>query len=73
MILLGGIIPIVGPIVGLVFNVMVILAVAKNFGKSSGFAVGMILLPFVFFPMLAFSDAQYIGEDAPESEDLLDN
>jgi hypothetical protein len=29
------------------------------FGKGPGFAVGMILLPFIFYPMLGFGDARY--------------
>ncbi len=33
--------------------------VARGFGKGGGFAVGLVLLPFVFYPILAFSDAQY--------------
>jgi Ca2+/Na+ antiporter len=32
---------------------------AANFGKGTGFAVGLLLLPFIFLPMLAFGDAQY--------------
>jgi Family of unknown function (DUF5684) len=32
---------------------------AANFGKGVGFAVGLLLLPFIFFPMLAFGSAQY--------------
>jgi hypothetical protein len=47
------------PCLNLVAAVMVSLELAKCFGKTVGFAIGMILLPFVFFPMLAFSDAQY--------------
>jgi hypothetical protein len=47
------------PCLNLVASVMVSLELAKCFGKTVGFAIGMILLPFVFFPMLAFSDAQY--------------
>jgi hypothetical protein len=32
---------------------------AANFGKGTGFAVGLLLLPFIFLPMLAFGSAQY--------------
>ncbi len=34
---------------------------AKSFGKSEGFTVGLILLSIVFFPILAFGDAKYEG------------
>ena len=34
---------------------------AKLFGKSGAYAVGLIFLPFIFMPMLAFGDSQYQG------------
>jgi len=49
------------PLVNLVFAFLLCLAVAEKFGKSTGFAVGMFFLPFIFYPILAFSDAQYSG------------
>ena len=47
------------PIVNIVLIIMVYNAISHAFGKSAGFTVGMILLPFVFWPILAFSDAKY--------------
>ena len=47
------------PIVNLVVAILVAVALAKSFGKGTGFAIGLILLGFVFFPILAFSDAKY--------------
>jgi ABC-type sulfate transport system permease subunit len=47
--------------VGPVFGVIVALELAKSFGKGIGFAVGMILVPFIFYPMLGFGDAKYQG------------
>ncbi len=46
--------------------ILVIMAVdlAKSFGKGGGYAVGLILLGIVFFPMLAFGSAQYEGPSA---------
>jgi hypothetical protein len=35
--------------------------VARNFGKSGAFVVGMIFLPFIFFPILGFGSATYRG------------
>lgn len=40
------------------------LELAKVFGKDIGFAIGLILLPFVFVPMLGFGDARYQGSAA---------
>ena len=48
------------PIVNLIIAIIAYIALAANFGKGTGFAIGMIFLPFVFFPMLAFGDAKYV-------------
>ena len=47
------------------FIVMIILYVklAKAFGKSGGFAAGLILLCPIFLCILGFGSAQYIGPD----------
>ncbi|MEI8388150.1 MAG: DUF5684 domain-containing protein [Verrucomicrobiota bacterium] len=47
------------PFVNLIVAIVLTLALAKSFGKGTGFAIGMILLPFVFYPILGFSDAAY--------------
>ena len=52
------------PVLNLIFAIIATLAFAQNFGKGVGFAVGLILLPIVFLPILAFGDAQYAGESA---------
>jgi hypothetical protein len=49
------------PLVNLVIAFLTCLGVAEKFGKGAGFAVGMFFLPFIFYPILAFSDAQYSG------------
>lgn len=52
------------PLVGIVVMIIAVVALAKNFGKGVGFAIGLIILPFIFFPILAFSDAKYLGAAA---------
>lgn len=52
------------PIVSLVAGIVVILDLAKSFGKGVGFAIGMILLGFIFIPVLGFGNAQYQGPAA---------
>lgn len=47
------------PVVGIVFMIMLNIELAKQFGKDAGYAVGLSLLPFVFWPMLGFGSAQY--------------
>lgn len=48
------------PLVNIVVYFIVLIGVAKNFGKGGGFAVGLFFLYFIFFPILAFGDAQYV-------------
>ena len=40
--------------------------IAKKFGKSGGFGVGLLLLPMIFYPMLGFGSAKYQGGKAEE-------
>lgn len=49
------------PFVGLIFAILVAIDTAKSFGKSGGFAVGLLLLPFVFYPILGWGSATYQG------------
>jgi hypothetical protein len=53
------------PCVNFIVGILVALEVAKSFGKSAGFGVGLAFLPFVFYPILGFGDARYIGPAAP--------
>ena len=49
------------PIVSLVVWVVASVDIAKSFGKGTGFGIGLALLPFIFYPILGFGDAQYQG------------
>ena len=49
------------PVVNFVVFIILWVELAKVFGKSSGFAIGLIFLGVIFFPILAFGDAKYIG------------
>ena len=49
------------PFVNIVIAIILNVDIAKRFGKGVGFAVGMILLPFIFWPILGFGSAQYQG------------
>ena len=62
------------PIVNFIIIIIMFVEMAKAYGKSAGFGVGMILLPYIFFPMLAFGDSKYVyGDKAQPTSDLLDN
>ena len=52
------------PFVGLVAAILFSIELAKRFGKSSGFGIGLALLSFIFYPILGFGDARYLGPQA---------
>lgn len=49
------------PFVNFITLLIVALDVAKAFGKSTGFAIGLWLLSFIFIPILGFGSATYRG------------
>lgn len=49
------------PVVGWLLVIALFVDVAKQFGKGPGTGLGLALLPFVFWPLLGFSDAEYLG------------
>lgn len=49
------------PFVNFIVGLIVYTDVAKSFGKSTGFGLGLFFLGFIFFPILAIGDAQYQG------------
>jgi hypothetical protein len=52
------------PFVNLIVWIIVAIDMAKSFAKSTGFAVGLIFLPFIFIPILGFGAAAYAGPAA---------
>ncbi|PTQ99512.1 hypothetical protein C8P68_102336 [Mucilaginibacter yixingensis] len=55
------------PCTSLIFVVWNTNLISKSFGKSEGFTVGLFFLPFIFWPILGFGDAQYLGPSAKEA------
>jgi hypothetical protein len=49
-----------GPLV-IIWCIWGVNMISKSFGKDEGFTVGLVLLGFIFWPILAFGDARYIG------------
>lgn len=47
------------PLIQIVAIVKIQLNVASEFDQGTGFAVGLILLPIVFYPLLGVGDYQY--------------
>ena len=47
------------PIVNIVVWILALAGLAANFGKGGGLVVGLLLLPFIFYPILGFGSAEY--------------
>ena len=47
------------PFVNVIAAVLIDIELAKKFGKDALFGIGLLLLPIVFFPILAFGSARY--------------
>jgi len=50
------------PYIGWLFSIPVYTAVARRFGKNDLFGIGLLFLPFICFPILAFGKAVYTPE-----------
>jgi len=57
------------PYINIVIIVWATNLLSKKFGKDEGFTLGLIFLPFIFLPILAFGDSRYqAGTKAKKSE-----
>ena len=52
------------PCTSLIFGIWTINLVSKSFGYSEGFTLGLVILPFIFFPILGFGSSKYLGPSA---------
>ncbi len=50
------------PVVNVVVLFVVTTSVATRFGKGLLFGLGMLILPFVFYPMLGFGSSTYSAQ-----------
>ena len=49
------------PIINIPFLLMFNIQLAKLFKKNQTFGIGLLVAPFIFYPILAFSTSEYIG------------
>jgi len=49
------------PFVNIIFSIWLYNMVSKSFGKDEGFTAGLVLLGIIFWPILGFGSARYIG------------
>jgi hypothetical protein len=52
------------PLVNTVIGIILLIDLAKSFGKDIGYAIGLIVLFPVFLAMLGFGSARYVGPAA---------
>lgn len=52
------------PIANIVILIITSVYLGKVFNKSGGFIVGLVLLPSVFQPILAFGKSQFVGRES---------
>lgn len=51
------------PLVNIIISIVHSFKLAKCFGQNFLFGLGLIILPFIFYPLLGFGDYQYYGPD----------
>ena len=56
------------PGVNIVLLIMITHELSKSFGKGAGFTFGLMVLSFVFYPILGFDGAPYLGPGGTESD-----
>lgn len=52
------------PIVNLIFAIWMLNLLAKSFDKGVGYTLGLLFLPFIFYPLLGFGKDTYVGSSA---------
>ena len=64
------------PLVNLVVAIMVFHQLSLSFGKDVGFTLGLLFLSIIFFPILGFGSAEYLGPggqrpDVPLADEMV--
>lgn len=59
------------PLVNIVYSIWATNLFVKSYGKDEGFTVGVLLMPVIFYPILAFSkSSQYIYNITDEVNEI---
>lgn len=61
LIFLASFIPVIGMIAVFILNIYQTHQFSKSFGKDVGYTIGLIFLPSIFYIILAFGSATYVG------------
>lgn len=49
----------IATIIAFVFSVRITHGLSRSFGRSLGFTLGLLFLPYIFYPILAFGSSTY--------------
>lgn len=49
------------PLVNIIAFIIISHRLSQSFGKGGDFTLGLLLLSVIFYPILAFGDAKYVG------------
>jgi hypothetical protein len=49
------------PLANIIFMIWLYNMISKSFGKDEGFTAGLVLLGVIFWPILGFGSAKYLG------------
>lgn len=55
------------PFIGWIWAIIAMHGLSRSFGHGGWFTVGLIFLPFIFFPILAFGSSRYSGPAAAQT------
>lgn len=64
---------ILGSLVTIYFNILLAVGVARSFGKSDGYAVGIYFFDFIFYIILGFGSSNYLGPNPMKDIIFSDN
>ena len=65
-------IPCIGQIIFLIFEIKALMELSRRFGKGTGFGILCLFFPIIGFPILAFSGATYQTVAAEPESSILD-
>lgn len=60
------------PVANIVFAIWMTNLLSKSFGYNEGFTIGLVLLPFIFYPIMGFSSVKYKGPAGTEGQAMLE-
>ena len=61
------------PVVNIIISLLTNISIAQKFGKSEAFGIGLTFLDIIFYPILAFGDAEYQTDNSTTENDTFIN